>query len=95
MRRQNRSMDARISSEAGEADGRANSHNGYCNKRVLNETGNIDLEVPRDRLSTFDPQLIAKYQRRFPVSSMYARGRAPAKSRGICASSTGSTSPRI
>ena len=43
------------------------------------ETGKIELEVPRDRLSTFDPQLIAKYQRRFPgfdekIVSMYARG---------------------
>ena len=48
-------------------------------KRVLTETGMILLEVPRDRLSTFDPQLIAKYQRRFPgfdekIISMYARG---------------------
>src|SRR6187401_2249302 len=39
----------------------------------------MELEVPRDRLSTFDPQLIAKYQRRFPgfdekIVSMYARG---------------------
>ena len=35
--------------------------------------------MPRDRLATFDPQLIAKYQRRFPgfddkIVSMYARG---------------------
>jgi putative transposase len=35
--------------------------------------------VPRDRLSTFDPQLIAKYRRRLPgfddkIVSMYARG---------------------
>jgi putative transposase len=35
--------------------------------------------VPRDRQASFDPQLIAKYQRRFPgfddkVISMYARG---------------------
>src|SRR5213075_1842208 len=34
---------------------------------------------PRDRQASFDPQLIAKYQRRFPgfddkVISMYARG---------------------
>jgi putative transposase len=46
---------------------------------VLTETGRIELEVPRDRQATFDPQLIAKYQRRFPgfdakVVSMYARG---------------------
>src|SRR5512134_2073916 len=52
--------------ETGEADGRTNSHNGYGEKRVLTESGRIALEVPRDRLSTFDPQLIAKYQRRFP-----------------------------
>ena len=35
--------------------------------------------IPRDRLASFDPQLIAKYQRRFPgfddkIVSMYARG---------------------
>src|SRR3546814_2304238 len=35
--------------------------------------------VPRDRHGRFDPQLIAKYQRRFPgfddkIVSMYARG---------------------
>src|SRR5512134_1461308 len=65
--------------DAGAADGRANSRNGYGKKQVLTETGKIALEVPRDRLSTFDPQLIAKYQRRFPgfdekIISMYARG---------------------
>ena len=40
---------------------------------------NLSLEIPRDRQSSFDPQLIAKYQRRFPgfdekIVSMYARG---------------------
>jgi putative transposase len=65
--------------ESGEADGRANSRNGYGQKTVLTDTGKIPLEVPRDRLSSFDPQLIAKYQRRFPgfdekIVSMYARG---------------------
>src|SRR5215213_1837225 len=45
-------------------------------KTVLTDTGRIELEVPRDRRATFDPQLIAKYQRRFPgfddkVVSMY------------------------
>ena len=63
----------------GEEDGRSNSRNGYGRKSVLTETAKIELEVPRDRLSTFDPQLIAKYQRRFPgfdekIVSMYARG---------------------
>ena len=43
-----------------------NSRNGYGRKTVTTETGRIDLEIPRDRQATFDPQLIAKYQRRFP-----------------------------
>ena len=65
--------------EGGEPDGRANARNGYGAKTVLTGTGRLALQVPRDRLATFDPQLIAKYQRRFPgfddkVVSMYARG---------------------
>lgn len=69
--------------DAGAADGRANSRNGYGKKQVLTETGKIALEVPRDRLSTFDPQLIAKYQRRFPgfdekiISTYAARHERP------------------
>jgi putative transposase len=56
-----------------------NSRNGYGRKTVLTDTGRIELEVPRDRQASFDPQLIAKYQRRFPgfddkIVSMYARG---------------------
>ena len=48
-------------------------------KTVATETGRIELELPRDRQASFDPQLIAKYQRCFPgfdekIVSMYARG---------------------
>lgn len=63
---------------AGE-DGAGNTRNGYGRKTVVTETGKLAIEVPRDRQSSFDPQLIAKYQRRFPgfddkIISMYARG---------------------
>jgi putative transposase len=56
-----------------------NRRNGYGRKTVVTDTGKIELEVPRDRQASFDPQLIAKYQRRFPgfddkIVSMYARG---------------------
>jgi putative transposase len=56
-----------------------NSRNGYGRKTVTTDSGRIELEIPRDRQSSFDPQLIAKYQRRFPgfdekIISMYARG---------------------
>ena len=59
--------------------GAGNSRNGYGRKSVITDTGRIELEVPRDRRASFDPQLIAKYQRRFPgfderIVSMYARG---------------------
>ena len=62
---------------AGEEQG--NRRNGYGKKTVITDTGQIELEVPRDRQARFDPQLIAKYQRRFPgfddkIISMYARG---------------------
>jgi putative transposase len=60
-------------------DGRRNHRNGYSKKSVLTDTGKLEIEVPRDRSGTFNPQLIAKYQRRFPgfdekIISMYARG---------------------
>ncbi len=62
---------------AGEDAG--NTRNGYGRKTVTIETGRIELSIPRDRQATFDPQLIARYQRRFPgfddkIVSMYARG---------------------
>src|SRR3954469_8735812 len=59
--------------------GGGNSRTGYGRKSVITDTGRIELEVPRDRQASFDPQLIAKYQRRFPgfddkIVPMYARG---------------------
>src|SRR6476660_6899758 len=62
---------------AGEDAG--NTRNGDGRKTVTTETGRIELSIPRDRQATFDPQLIARYQRRFPgfddkIVSMYARG---------------------
>jgi putative transposase len=65
--------------DGGEPDGRTNSRNGYGKKTVLTGTGRLELQVPRDRLASFDPVLIAKYQRRLPgfdekIVSMYARG---------------------
>jgi putative transposase len=61
------------------AAGRPNRRNGYSKKTVLGERSKLELRIPRDREGTFDPKLIAKYQRRFPgfddkIISMYARG---------------------
>ena len=65
--------------DGGAAEGRPNSRNGYGQKTLLTDGGKLPILVPRDRLATFDPQLIATYRRRLPgfdgkIVSMYARG---------------------
>jgi len=71
----NAEMDHHLSHE-GNAE---NRRNGYGSKTVLTDTAKLEIAIPRDRQATFDPQLIGKYQRRFPgfddkIISMYARG---------------------
>jgi putative transposase len=78
----NAELDEHLAAESAEADsavGAGNHRNGYSKKTVLTDTGKLDLDIPRDRRGSFEPQLIAKYQRRFPgfdekIVSMYARG---------------------
>ncbi len=65
--------------DADGVEGKSNHRNGYSKKSVLTGSSKMTLSVPRDRAGTFDPKLIAKYQRRFPdfddkIISMYARG---------------------
>jgi putative transposase len=65
--------------EVSEGDKPGNRRNGYSKKTVLSENEAMELAIPRDRNGSFEPQLIAKYQRRFPgfddkIISMYARG---------------------
>jgi putative transposase len=73
---------------AGErSEGAANRRNGHSKKTVLTGTSQVTLSIPRDRAGTFDPKLIAKYQRRFPdfddkIVSMYARGMSVREIRG-------------
>ena len=74
-----RALNAEMDHHLAGDGGAGNSRNGYGRKSVLTDTGRMALEVPRDRPASFDPQLIAKYQRRFPgfddkIISMYARG---------------------
>ncbi|KJV78023.1 transposase, Mutator family protein [Rickettsia hoogstraalii str. RCCE3] len=56
-----------------------NSRNGYNVKNLMTKNGTVEIEVPRDRHSSFEPALIAKRQRRFDgfddkVLSLYAKG---------------------
>jgi putative transposase len=56
-----------------------NSRNGHRAKTVLTETGPVEISVPRDRDSSFEPQIVAKRQRRLTgvedmVISLSAKG---------------------
>ena len=81
----NTELDEHLDSDG--AEGKSNHRNGYSKKSVLTGTSKMTLSVPRDRAGTFDPKLIAKYQRRFPdfddkIISMYARGMSVREIRG-------------
>lgn len=60
--------------------GSGNIRNGTRTKTVLTDTtGAVDLDVPRDRAATFEPQIVKKRQRRLSgvdevVLSLYAKG---------------------
>ena len=74
-----RALNAEMDHHLAGEDGAGNTRNGYGRKTVVTDTGKLAIDVPRDRQASFDPQLIAKYQRRFPgfddkIVSMYARG---------------------
>jgi putative transposase len=80
-----RAMEAELTHELGyEKNARSegstsNRRNGHSSKRVRSKHGEIDLEVPRDRESEFEPVLIKKHQRRFDgfddlILSLYSRG---------------------
>lgn len=56
-----------------------NRRNGRSQKTVQGDQGELTLATPRDRNGTFEPQLIAKHQRRVPgfdekILALYAKG---------------------
>jgi putative transposase len=59
--------------------GSGNSRNGSTPKRLLTEIGKVELEVPRDRAGSFEPQIVRKGQTRLDgfnerIIALYARG---------------------
>ncbi|MDP0356268.1 transposase, partial [Glaesserella parasuis] len=56
-----------------------NARNGYTSKTVICDEGEIEIETPRDRDGTFEPQLIKKNQTRITgmdeqIIALYAKG---------------------
>ena len=56
-----------------------NSRNGSSSKSIKTEEGKLDLKIPRDRNSSFDPVVVSKYEKTLgpiedKIISMYAKG---------------------
>ena len=67
--------------EKGDPGGRGtgNNRNGTYGKTVLTEDGAVEIDVPRDRNGSFEPQIVAKGETRLDgfddkIISLYARG---------------------
>ena len=59
--------------------GSGNSRNGYSPKTLKGGHGEVEIDTPRDRNSTFEPQLVSKGQTRLTqfddqILALYARG---------------------
>jgi putative transposase len=74
-------MSQHVGYEKHAAEGRngGNSRNGSTKKSLKGDFGEIELETPRDREGSFEPQIVGKRQTRFTgfddkILSMYARG---------------------
>jgi transposase-like protein len=76
----NGEMTDQLGYEKHQSKGRfSNSRNGKSRKKVISDSGEIEIEVPRDRNAEYEPRIIRKHQRRFEgfddkILSMYARG---------------------
>ena len=55
-----------------------NSRNGHRTKTVLTDTGPVEITVPRDRDSSFEPRIVAKRPRPFQDRSRVRACRPPA-----------------
>jgi len=60
-------------------DNTGNSRNGKTRKTIKTNEGKIELTIPRDRNSTFDPVVVQKYEKTLgpiedKIISMYAKG---------------------
>lgn len=59
--------------------GLGNTRNGTSTKRVTSQHGELDIDIPRDRDASFEPQLIGKHQTRLAnmdsqILTLYAKG---------------------
>ena len=75
-------MDDHLGYEKSERSSNDDYRNGYKTKRVNSSFGSMEIEVPQDRKSTFEPQVVKKRQKDISkidqkIISMYAKGMTP------------------
>ena len=72
-------MDQHLGYEKSERSDTEDYRNGYKSKRINSSYGSMDIQVPQDRKSTFEPQVVKKRQKDISdidqkIISMYAKG---------------------
>lgn len=72
-------MDDHLGYQKSERSDSDDYRNGYKSKRVNGSYGSMDIDVPQDRKSTFEPQVVKKRQKDISdidqkIISMYAKG---------------------
>lgn len=75
----NAELDDHLGYEKHEKSSASNSRNGFSAKQLQTEDGQFELNTPRDRDGSFEPQLVKKQQTRFTsmddkILSLYAKG---------------------
>jgi len=75
----NAELDEHLGFSKHEKVSKGNSRNGFTSKRLQTDDGSFELDTPRDRNGSFEPQLVKKNQRRFTsmddkILWLYAQG---------------------
>jgi putative transposase len=72
-------MDAHLGYDKNEKSSNSNTRNGHIKKRIKTEEGDFEIQVPRDREATFEPQIVPKRKSMVEgiedvIVSLYAKG---------------------
>jgi transposase-like protein len=75
----NAELDDHLGFDKHEQSSSDNSRNGHTSKILQTEDGQFEVDTPRDRAGSFEPQLVKKHQRRFTsmddkILFLYAQG---------------------
>ena len=75
----NAELDDHLGYDKHQSSDNGNSRNGYSSKTLITEDGQFEVDIPRDRDSSFEPQLVKKHQTRMTlmddkIHCLYAKG---------------------